>query len=346
MRLLSAIQPFACARPAYEATMRALLVVLLVLVLVPGWTGAVRLDLLGRDARIEARRVLLDPHDPYRTRVGALTFLGGVSLTSPDPAFGGFSSVNIHGERFTLLSDGGNAVSFRLDDRWRISEPRFANLPGGPGTGWQKEDRDSESMATDPATGRVWVGFENANAIWRYAPDFTRAERFATPPAMAKWYANLGAETLVRRRDGSFLVLSESAEPGSHGKHVGLIFRGDPTEDARAALTFAYRPPRHYDPSDAAELLDGRLVVVNRRFQPPYRFLTTLTVVERADIKPGAVVKGRVIATLAPPLIHDNFEGVAVTRKQGATILWLVSDDNQFPLQRSLLLKFRLDPGA
>ena len=44
------------------------------------------------------------------------------------------------------------------------------------------------------------------------------------------------------------------------------------------------------------------------------------------------------------PLIHDNFEGVAITREGRDTIVWLVSDDNQLFLQRSLLLKFKLDP--
>lgn len=326
--------------------MRALLVVLLVLIFVPGWTGEVRLALLGPDAKVEARRVLLDPRHPMRMRVGRLTFLGGVSLASPDPAFGGFSSLGVRGRRFTLLSDGGNIVSFRLDDRWQLSQPSFANLPAGPGTGWEKADRDSESMASDSATGRLWVGFENYNQIWRFAPGFARPERAVAPRAMSRWYANGGPETLVRRRDGSFVVISETAPPKSHGRRVGLVFAGDPTLHPRPAFTFAYRPPRGYDVSDAAELPDGGLAVVNRRFQPPYRFLAKLTVIRAADIKPGATVTGREIATLAPPVIHDNFEGIAVTREAGTTVLWLVSDDNQTFLQRSLLLKFALDPGA
>ena len=346
MRLLSPVKASPTAAAAYETSMRALLVVITVLLLVPGWTGDVWLALLGSKAQVEARCVLLDPHDPSRTRTGRLTFLGGVALTSPDPAFGGFSSLHIYGQRFTLLSDGGNIVSFRLDDRWQLSEPRFANLPGGPGTGWEKADRDSESMASDPATGQLWVGFENYNQIWRYAPGFARAERWVAPRAMANWYVNGGAETLVRRRDGTFLAMSETAPPHAHGRRVGLVFAGDPTLHPRPAFRFWYRPPAYYDASDATELPDGRLLVVNRRFRLPFRFLVKLTVIDRAAIQPDATVTGREIATLAPPLIHDNFEGVAFTREEGSTILWLVSDDNQLFLQRSLLLKFRLDPGV
>ena len=201
-------------------------------------------------------------------------------------------------------------------------------------------------MAVDPATGRRWVGFENFNQIWRYAPGFTRAERVAAPRTMAKWYANGGPESLVRRRDGSFVAISEVAPRHSRGRRAVVVFAGDPTVRSTQAFTAWYRPPRGYDVSDAAELPDGRLIVVNRRFEPPYRFVAKLTVVDARALRPGATVTGREVATLAPPLIHDNFEGVAVTREAGATILWLVSDDNQILLQRSLLLKFRINPGG
>ena len=62
-----------------------------------------------------------------------------------------------------------------------------------------------------------------------------------------------------------------------------------------------------------------------------------------ADVAPGRTARGQLLAELDAPLIHDNFEGVAVTREAGETILWLVSDDNQTLLERSYLLKFRLD---
>ena len=50
----------------------------------------------------------------------------------------------------------------------------------------------------------------------------------------------------------------------------------------------------------------------------------------------------REIARLQPPLTIDNMEGVSVTVENGRTIVWLASDDNFFPLQRTLLLKFAL----
>jgi hypothetical protein len=329
--------------------MRILSTVLLVLLLTPSWTGMKRLPLLGSDPAFEAHAVLLDEANPARRRVGQLTWLGGVQLTSTDPAFGGFSSLHVAGDRFTLLSDGGDIVRFRMDPDWRISERSFAELPGGPGTGWLKQDRDSESMTVDPASGRIWVGFERANAIWRYTPDFARTETHAAPPAMADWPDNEGPEAMVRLKGGAFVVIDET-RPWPHGSlhHRGaraaIRFTGDPTEHPRAGFPFSYVPPKGYDPSDVTELPDGRLIVLNRGFKPPLQFSAKLTMIDSAAIRPGAVLQGREIATLAAPLIHDNFEGIAVTREGPATILWIVSDDNQLWLQRSLLLKFRLEP--
>ncbi len=329
--------------------MRVALAFLLLMLITPDWAGDERLALPAPAPRVTADRVMLDPGDPARRRVGALTFLGGVALDSGDPAFGGFSALLVRGERFTLLSDGGNLLRFRMGSGWRPRGVRFDPLPAGPGTGWKKSDRDSESMAVDPKDGRVWVAFENTNAIWRYAPDFARGERWRAPPAMANWPTGGGAEGMARLRDGRFVTLSESRRPprGRDGRkprtRVGAVFAGDPTAPDTRAARFQYRPERGYDPVEVAELPDGRMLVLERGFAPPFRWRTRLVLVARGAMRAGAVVDGQTIARLDAPLLHDNFEGMAVVREGGATIVWLVSDDNQFVLQRTLLLKFRLD---
>jgi hypothetical protein len=325
--------------------MRRTLILLIVLLLIgPGWSRTERLDLFGSGpAEIRTERVALDPADPSRRRLGSLTFLGGVALDSPDPAFGGFSALHVSGDRFTMLSDGGGIVRFRMDGAGRVDGVRFSDLPAGPGGLWKKADRDSESLGVDSATGAIWVGFEHWNAIWRYAPGFAQATGHAAPAAMDDWSRNGGPESLVRRADGSFVVLRERNFPADGRGSNGLVFLGDPTTGARS-YGFRLRGPKGWRASDAAELPDGRMLVLVRRFALPQRgFASKLLLIDRGAIRPGAVVRSRVIATLAHPLTHDNFEGLAVTREQGRTIVWLVSDDNQLILQRTLLLKFVLD---
>jgi hypothetical protein len=321
-------------------------VALAVLAAVPTYSGEERLALLGSASAITATPVLLDTSDPTRVRVGSLTFLGGLALTNRDPAFGGFSAMAVAGDRFILLSDGGNIVRFRMRD-WRIDRVAFANLPDGPEAGWLKMDRDSESLAHDPVTGRLWVGFEQYNQIWRYAAGFARAERRVAPPAMAAWNENNGPESLVRLRSGAFVVLAERSPEYGDPIRPGIRFAGDPISHPRTGFRFGYRPPAGFSPTDMAELPDGRLLILNRRARVRDQFTSKLVLVAADAIRPGAVVKGREIATLAPPLLHDNFEAMAVTREGADTILWIASDDNQWALQRSLLLKFRLEtsPG-
>lgn len=335
--------------------MRVLFVILAVLLIVPGWTGEERLALLGDRPQMRATRVALDPADPRRVRLGALTYLGGVALHSRDPAFGGYSALHVvreaDGDRFTLLSDGGNVVAFTMGADWAPRRLHFLNLPAGPGSGWDKRDRDSESFAVDPADGRIWVGFEGYNAIWRYAPGFARGEVQRRPAEMASWPKNGGPESLARLPDGRFLVISEERHvprprwQGSEADRLAsrdaLLFPGDPI--LTRPVRWAYLPYGRYDPADATALPNGDVLVLDRAFRLPYRFSNRLSLIPAGAIRSGAAVRGRLLAALDSPLIHDNFEGVATTVENGATIVWLVSDDNQSLLQRTLLLKFRLD---
>lgn len=317
-----------------------LFVVVAVLTIVPGWTGETRLPLLGGIARIDARPVALDPADPRRRRVGRLAFVGGWHLTSPDPAFGGFSSIAVAGDRVTLLSDGGNLVGFTLGGDSQPRDASFGRLAAGPGIGWEKRDRDSEAMAVGD-DGVRWVGFESLPAIFRYAAD-GRVTGWTVPRAMRAWSVNGGIETLARLPNGRFVAIAERASGSEKRTRPGLIFARDPVA-APAPAPFRYVPPPGSSPSDAAALPDGSLLVVNRLFRTPFRFSAVLTLVPAGAIRPGVEVGGYPLATLDAPLVSDNWEGVAISREGGATIVWLVSDDNESILQRTLLLKFRLD---
>ena len=61
------------------------------------------------------------------------------------------------------------------------------------------------------------------------------------------------------------------------------------------------------------------------------------------DIAPGAVVDGPILLTADMTSQIDNMEGLSVHKDaNGATILTMISDDNFFVLQRTILLQFRL----
>lgn len=327
--------------------MRLWLSVLLVYVFVPPWSGTPRARQADPRIGFTLESVVLFPQMPHRVRLGSLAFVRGYRLISADADFGGFSAMATDGARFMLLTDGGQGIRFTLGRDGELANGSIFRLPAGPGSGWHKHDRDSESMAMDPSTGRGWVAFENSNQIWRYAPGFARAEAMSAPPMMALWANNNGAESMMRLRDGRFVVLNEGGSwPGQSGS-AGLIFAGDPTRAKQASLRFSYLAPTGFDPTDSAELPDGRWIIVNRRFDLRHGFTACLTIADPRALKSGAKLQGHEIARFSAPALHDNFEGIAVVKHKGATNIWLISDDNMHrPWQQSLLLEFRLDEAT
>lgn len=290
----------------------------------------------GDGAAIVARAVPLDRDDPARVRVGGLTYLGGWVLTSADRRFGGLSSLTVDEGGLLGLSDKGGVFRLIVHHRRPPVGRGVGVLPDGPVAG-----RDSESAVRGP-DGALWVGFEGANAIWRYDAALSRTTGHVAPFAMADWPRNGGPEAMVRLPDGRFLVFSEDGGGGNPGCHAALIFRGDPV-DAGVAERFCYRPPAGYVITDVALLHDGRLLALNRRYTLLDGVSAVLSIIDRRAIRAGAKVESREIARLASPLTVDNMEALAVAQESGRTILWIASDDNFSRAQRTLLLRFRLD---
>ncbi len=290
---------------------------------------------------IEATPVPLSRDDPSRLQVGGLRYLGGWELSSSDPRFGGLSAMVWRDGGLLAVSDAGGI--FSIDLRGPAPHGRVeGELPAGPGTGESKADRDAESLTRDPATGALWVGFEAHNQIWRYDPAFSNMQNNFAPPAMAKWPANGGPEAMVRLADGRFLVFSEEA-PGPEKSTALLVFSGDPTDPASRPRLAGYRAPKGYAVTDATMLPDGRLLLLHRRFTLMDGVSAIVSLLDPADIQIGHAVAGEEIAHIAPPLTVDNMEALAVSQEKGRIIVWLASDDNFSPLQRSLLLKFAID---
>lgn len=318
--------------------LRILFVIAATLMLAPIYDGAVKLPLFGPQPTLRIVAIAA----PANRISGRLTWLAGAKLESDAPAFGGFSALAVAGNRFTLLNDGGNFVQFALGERARPRDVRFGALPNGPRTGWEKRDRDSESLVAGPG-GRLWVGFENDNAIWRYTLDFARAEGGVRPRAMRRWPSNGGAEAMVRLIDGRFVAFSEGGLWRGKSGRTALVFAGDPVAGPDRTVQFTYVPAPGYAVADAAVLPSGNLIVLERRWMLPLRFRSRLALVKVAALKPGARVTGAELGLIAPPWPTENYEGVTVTRAGKATILWLVSDNDQAWWRTSYLLKLRLD---
>lgn len=290
-------------------------------------------------ARLFAAPVSLDEDDPAQRRVGELVFLQGWTLSSDNARFGSISAMQVENGEVLALSDAGSLFRFALPGRGPAGV-RIVPLPRGPGSPLRKSNRDTEAMLV--RGGEMLVAFERHNMIWRYRLPDLAALSAARPAMMRRWRGNAGPEAMVRLADGRYLVFSEGRAEG--GTSEVVLFDGDPSLSATPTARLTYRRLPGYRITDAALLPDGRLLLLNRRFALFEGFSAIVAVAETRGIRPGATIAPRALATLAAPLIVDNMEALSVTREGGHTTVWIASDDNFFPLQRTLLLKFALPP--
>ncbi len=291
--------------------------------------------------------VPLNAERPGADAAGALRFQGALVLTARDRRFGGISGLaaSPDGRRLIFVTDRGDWITAtpRHDGRGRLVGLDQAEtgaligpdglVPGG------KRNRDAESIAR--LDGGYVVSFEHRHRLWRYR---ATATPFAAPPTEIPLPADLygappngGIEALAALGDGRLLALAEKF-PKDRSYLRGWIWtRG-------LWRGFRWRREGLFHPTGAVLLPGGDLLVLERRFTFLGGFAARLVRLDPATIKPGALVTGREIARIEPPLIAENFEGIAALRAPGGGIrLYLISDDNFHPLQRTILVQFALD---
>ena len=296
---------------------------------------------------VETSRVPLNVEDREHTVVGRLAFLGGLELHSEDPRFGGLSGLSIGagGRRLVAVSDAGYwfEADIVLDEDGCLAGLENAalwplrGLEGSPLEG--KRAGDAEAVEAVGASAYV-VAFERDHRLWRYdtAAGLGAARPIALDPPAGLDLApdNRGIEALAALPDDRLLAITEGALDGAGDLRGWLV------EDGVAA-PLGYRITPFFRPTDLAALPSGDVVVLERSFIPPASLAARIRIVAAAEVVPGARLRGAEIAHLKPPLIVDNFEGLAVHQDaRGRTVLYLVSDDNYNPLQRTLLLRFEL----
>jgi hypothetical protein len=306
-------------------------------------------DAAGPDPiRITAQPLILDPRDPAADRVGQLIFRGGVSLTANDARFGGWSDLDVSedGTRLTAISDRGFwfDATIEHDEKGGVAQLTDGRLGYLLNLGGRRQlglAGDAEGLSRTP-DGSFLVSFERRHRIWLYPasePPFSATPRpLPTPPGATTMPANGGIEALVRLAGGRLFALSEELQDES-GANVGWI------GDGRTWSRLTYETGVDFKPTGAARLPDGDVLVLERRFTRLNVPAARIVRVSADSLRAGARIVGTEIALIEPPLTFDNFEGISVRQGSGGeTLIYLISDDNYFFLQRTLLLVFELLP--
>ena len=286
--------------------------------------------------------VPLSEENPGLKIVGRLRYRGGLHIRADNPAFGGLSALGVStdGQRMVALSDTGQRFSARLvyDRAGNLAGLRDADL--GPLAGLDglplstKNEGDAESM-TSGVEGEIIVAFERHHRLWRYLPGVVRPVPMQEPPEMLDLPFNSGIEALTLLADGSLLALSEGKR--TREAVVGWI------SDINGWSVLTYRANKHYRVTGAATLPGGDVLVLERLFTPRGYNVVLVKRIAGASIKADARLGGETVAELRAPLTVDNFEGIEARRgPRGEVLIYLISDDNFNPEQRTLLMMFEL----
>ncbi len=307
-----------------------------------------------RPVMVRSLALELNPEAPTERRLGRLDYLGGLILAANDDDFGGYSG---------LVVDNAGAGLWAVSDRghWlRLELQRdAAGLPQGIERAWlaplfgvgtsgrlKGQWVDAESLRR-AGNGDFLVGFERRHRLLRYRPPALGAapgaaeERLRLPPEAAKLPENGGLESVaVLAPDGAMLLIAEESLPGESGISPVWLQQGETWR------RLSWQRRGDFFPTDAVGLPDGGLLVLERAFRWLNGWGARLSRVAAADLRAapdGSVLPAEILAEWSRPYANDNLEAMDVRRAEDGTLwLYLMSDDNQSPFQRSLLMLFRL----
>ncbi|HEX3483492.1 MAG TPA: esterase-like activity of phytase family protein [Micropepsaceae bacterium] len=311
-------------------------------------------------ANIQSTRIPLYPGNPSDHRAGSLIYRGGLVLKSSNPAFGGWSDLGVS-------ADGNEVLAISDEAHWlraRLSYDANGDLAGASdgdvepmldmqGRPMVAKEGDAEGLTLEHANdvhGTVAVSFERDVRVWRYDV----SQGFHAKPVnvpIGDWvkplHDNEQLEAITLYKPDTLLAFAET--------------KVNPGDDLLAAME-AYPnpggpPSTHmlsvvpHDPfaiTSVATAPDGGLYLLERRFSILGGVGMELRHIPPEEVHEGARMNGEVLANLSfQDADIDNMEGLAIRRgPKGETLLYIISDDNYSPLQRTLLLMFEVKNGG
>lgn len=304
------------------------------------------------DIDVTARPIMFFSRaEPSRTVFGPLTFRGGLVLTSENPNFGGISGLRIADDgRLTAVTDRAfwltGKLAYEGTAPGALADAAMFPVLGASGkrlSGTMLSD--TEGLELDGTT--AWVGIERKHQVVRFdlskGVATARAAAVSGPKGFRELPFNEGIEALGivpgGAEQGTLLVVSEAGLDDA-GNHRAWLLPGNTKKKPRA---LSVKRRDEYAITDLAFLSGGDLVVLERRYRPPFGLHMRMRRIPQASIAEGAVIDGGVLieASIADEI--DNMEGLSVHRgTDGGDVLTLISDDNFNGFQRTVLLQFRI----
>jgi len=278
-----------------------------------------------------------------KQKVGKFIFRDAVELKSETYRFGGFSSLNIIGNKIYALSDEGRLLRATLVREGHkivaVSKSSFDPL-------WpeekepKKKEYDSEALVHLKGN-HFAIGFEQLHriALYQLGKESEKEKTFSAPAELSELTKpNEGIEALTQISADKLLALTESAKDES-GNTIGYIVDMKSGEWQKLAL----RKKDAFRPTELAILDEKHLLLLERSYGLFNGLEVRISLISRADIRAGAVLQTKELGRFDHQSDIDNMEGMDVIRnKDGSTDIFLISDDNFNPLQHTLLVWLNL----
>lgn len=289
---------------------------------------------------VKARPVEFGPAAELARRLPhGVTFAGGWSLTSDNPAFGGLSGLAVTKSGNLLsVADVGEFVWLGLKDGQPDGTGKLAYMLGAQGEQLHgKKLGDSEGLAI--RGDLALVSFERTHRISAFAlPSCGANAREALiadlPPGFDghKIEENLGAEALAVSPSGRIRFGIEHLDDGR--SPIGMVAGKD-----KAGWTGELA----HDPKGYS-MVGMDQIQVNGRTQTYELFRDWDPVRGSRNVIRWGDHQFTITAPLTP---RDNFEGIAAQKlDNGHVRLWIVADDNFSDRQQNLLYVFDIAPKA
>lgn len=285
----------------------------------------------------KAEPVSPDDQGVFDDRLSGLGLVGIWSLTSGRDEFGGLSGLVVsESGDLMAVSDQGQFIILPTDretgapaEFGRIAAMRGED--GAPLAG--KTQGDAEGLAM--RDGVAFVSFERDHRVSAFDLQGCRGAarevvltRLNPTVAGVELPNNRGPEGLAIMRDGTIRV-------GIEARDTSSAVSGKLMTDGSLGEVIETSPPA-FQLLTGIEHRDGLTAIVYRAYDPVRGNRISFTV-DRAGAR---VASG----SLKPPEPVDNIEGIALgPLKDGKRRLWLISDDNFNPRQRTLLFAFELE---
>jgi hypothetical protein len=287
------------------------------------------------------------------TRFGQLEFRGGLQLWSlVDRQFSSLSGLDFaeDGTLYAVTDKGWWFAAHPVMENGRlvgIEAPAMAPILNSAGEALAgKRWGDAEGLRFVERNGvpTALVVFERVNGVRAFAgPDYVLSPSVDVPvPAAVRGMTG---------RDGveAIAIAPKDGPLGGAMVLVAEVLRDD-KGDIRAWIVggprageFSIHRSDLYNVTDAAFLPDGDMLILERRIGLPFGISARIRRIAVDDIVAGGTVDGAIIFEAPLGYQIDNMEGMALsTGPDGETLITLVSDNNENPIQRTLLLTFAL----